>query len=150
MKSIYLFFLFFVSGLTLIAQERLGIANSNYFSVASIHLNPSSSVDCRTYMQLNLAGVNAYAKTNFAYLPSFNVAQAVDPPGFVRSTSDRKKFLYAIGSIEGPTYIFSHRTYGLGFFTRLRGVADMRRISYELASELLNGTAMGVQIIVIY
>jgi len=34
------------------AQEKLGISNSNYSSTNSIFLNPSSSVDSRTYMQL--------------------------------------------------------------------------------------------------
>lgn len=143
MKSTQLFILFCVAGFMSVAQERLGIANSNYFSTTSIHLNPSSSVDCRTYMQLNLAGVNAFAKTNFAYLPAFNVAQIINPPQIIRSTTERKSFLYAVGSVEGPTYIFSHRTYGIGFFTRVRGVADMRRVSYELASVLLNGNGIG-------
>lgn len=121
------------------AQERLGITNSNYYSTASIHLNPSSSVDCRTYMQLHLVGMNAFVKTNFAYLPNFSIGQVINAPDLVRTQGNNKKFLYLNASLEGPAFVFSKRTYGVGFFTRLRTVTDMRRVSYDLAAALLNG-----------
>jgi hypothetical protein len=139
MKKIRLiFFLIFPVHFTN-AQERLGITNSNYSSVNSIQLNPSSSVDSRVYMQLNLVGLNLYAKTNFAYLPDFNIQQVVNPPPLVRSTIRNKKFLYANASIEALSFVISKRTYGAGFFIRGRGVMDMRHVSYELAGALLNG-----------
>lgn len=143
MKNARLFFLVFLIRGLLNAQERLGITNSNYSSTNSIQLNAASSVDSRTYMQLNLVGLNVFGKTNFAYLPAFNIRQIINPPEFVRTTGDNKKFLYANGSIEGPSFVISKRTYGAGFFVRGRFVADMRRVSYELASVLLNDQGLG-------
>lgn len=139
MKKFCVTLFFVIIQVTCYTQERLGITNSNYYSTASIHLNPSSSVDCRTYMQFHIVGINLYAKTNFAYLPNFNIKQAVDPPDLVRTTGNNKKYLYLNGSVEGPAFIISKRTYGVGFFLRARTVIDMRRVSYELASALLNG-----------
>ncbi len=138
MKKTRLIFLFFLVTFFNRAQERLGITNSNYSSTNSIQLNPASSVDSRTYMQMNFVGVGVFVKTNFAYLPNFNIRQILNPPAFVRTTGDNKKYLYANGAVEGPAFVISKRTYGAGFFVRGRFVADMRRVSYELAEVLLN------------
>jgi len=143
MKTTQVFFLFLIANFFSVAQERLGSTNSNYYSTNSIQLNPSASVDSRTYMQLQLVGANVYAKTNFAYLPDFNIKQVTNPPDFVRTGKGNKKYLYANGSIEGPSFVISKRTYGLGFFTRVRTVVDMRRVSYELATVLLKGEGFG-------
>lgn len=139
MRTIFFIFSFLTVHFRLPAQERLGITNSNYYCTAGIQLNPSASVDARTYMQLHLAGANFYAKTNFAYLPDFSIRQVRNLPEPVRTKGDNKKFLYLNASVEGPSFVMSKRTYGIGFFTRVRMVMDMRRVSYELASTLLNG-----------
>jgi hypothetical protein len=127
-------FLFYVAFIH--AQERLGIVNSNYHTVNSIHLNPSSSSDARVYMQLNLIGVNVFAKTNIGYLPNFNYVdlyrtRSISTP--VIDRSKQKKFLYANAVVDGPTFVISKRNYGAGFFVRGRSVVDMRRVPYELA-----------------
>jgi hypothetical protein len=121
------------------SQERLGITNSNYSSTNAIQLNPSASVDSRTYMQLNLIGAHAYAKTNFGYLPNFSYQDILKTQDFKRSPPGEKKFLYAALGLEGPSYIISKRQFGAGFFTRLRNVTDMRHVTYEMASVLLEG-----------
>lgn len=139
MKNAAFIFFFFVLIFEGETQERLGITNSNYYSTAAIQLNPSASVDSRTYMQLHLAGLNVYVKTNFAYLPDFSIRQVTRPPDPVRTQKDNKKFLYLNGSVDGPAFVISKRRYGLGFFLRARTVIDMRRVSYELATALLNG-----------
>ena len=140
MKRRSIFFLLFAAFFTVKAQERLGIANSNYFSTSSIQLNPSSSVDSRVYMQLNLVGANVYFKTNMGYLPHFGIKDIVNIPSPVRSTVERKQFLHAGGIIDGPSFVISKRQYGAGFFVRGRAVVDMRRVPYDLASMLLRGS----------
>jgi len=141
MNRTHLIFFFVFANLCISAQERLGITNSNYYCTAGIHLNPTASVDARTYMQLHLAGANFYIKTNFAYLPDFSIRQIRNIPEPLRTEGGSKKYLYLNASIEGPSFVMSKRTYGVGFFTRVRMVMDMRRVSYELASALLNGQA---------
>ncbi len=90
-------------------------------------------------MQLNLVGVNVYAKTNFGYLPNFKMTQIVNPPLIERSPTKLKTFLFLNAEANGPSFMISKRTYGLGFFMRARAVVDARRIPYELATALLNG-----------
>jgi hypothetical protein len=119
------------------AQERLGITNSNYYSTASIHLNPASSVDNRTYMQLHLLGMNAYAHNNFAYLPGFSIRQVTNPPELAQRDRGRRNYLHLNASAEGPAFIISKRTYGAGFFVRARSVSNMRKVSYDMFSAVL-------------
>jgi len=90
-------------------------------------------------MQFHVVGLKIFAKTNVAYLPAFNIQQDVNPPEHVRITGGGKKYLYANGSVEGPSFVISKRTYGAGFFVRARTVVYMRRVSYDLATVLLNG-----------
>jgi len=139
MKTILPSILFFIGNFISHAQERLGITNSNYYSTLAIQLNPSASVDSWTYMQLHIVGVNVFAKTNFAYLPNFSIRQIASPPEPLRTSAGNKKFLYLNGSVDALSFVMSKRTYGFGFFTRARTVVDMRRVSYEAASALLNG-----------
>jgi hypothetical protein len=123
------------------SQEKLGISNSNYSPTNSIYLNPSSSVDSKTYMQLNLAGVNAFYFSNIAYLPWLSVWRLKRHPGEIQlpkiSSIKLKKFLYANVGIDGPAFVMSKRNYGAGIFVRARSVVDMRGIPYELTNSFL-------------
>lgn len=122
-----------------LAQDRLGMSNSNCSPVTAIFLNPANSVDSKAYWQFGIAASNAYARTNFGYLPDFKMSQIVRPPLIQRAPTKFKTFLYVTAEANGPAFIFSKRTYGIGFFTRVRGVVDARRVPYELATALLNG-----------
>src|SRR4051812_35952878 len=101
-----------------LAQEKLGIANSNYQSTSSIFLNPSSSVDSRTFIQFNLIGLNAYAYTNQVYMPDFSIPRVLTgynhQPAII--TTNSKKFLYGNFSVDAPALVISHRRIGIGLF----------------------------------
>ncbi|TAL60756.1 MAG: hypothetical protein EPN85_06560, partial [Bacteroidetes bacterium] len=135
----FLIILFFGSFFSALAQEKPGIANSNYSSTNSIFLNPSSSVDSRTFIQLNLIGANAYLMTNQAYLPAFSVWQVkrgyTQVPHIV--TNKMKKFFYGNFSVDAPALVVSHQRIGFGFFIRARAEVDIRRIPYELTRILV-------------
>jgi hypothetical protein len=122
------------------AQEKLGITNSNYSSTNSIFLNPSSSVDSRTYIQVNLIGLNAYEMNNIAYLPKFNLWSAIgnsESTNFKANSLKLKKFVLFSAMADGPAFVISKRRYGLGFFVRGRLVGEIKRVPYELANGLL-------------
>src|ERR1700712_3505373 len=129
MKKQFFIYLYLLTVFAAGAQERLGITNSNYSSTNSIFLNPSSSVDSRTYMQLNLAGLNVYEMNNLVYLPAFSiwgVKKTGEVPDPKTNSLNLKKFLSLVASAEGPAFIISKRNYGLGFFVRARGVGEAK------------------------
>lgn len=119
------------------AQEKLGMANSNYWSTHSIFLNPASSVDSKTYAQLNLIGLNAFGMTNAAYLPKFWVFKPY-VSGFNESNIRLRQFAYANGNVDGLSFVISKRSYGAGIFIRGRSTAMLRAGSYRLLNSLLN------------
>ena len=130
-----IFFLLLLMPAFVMAQEKLGIANSNYSSTNSIFLNPSSSVDSRTFVQLNLIGANAYLMTNQVYLPAFSIWQMkkgyTQAPAVV--TNKMKKFLYGNFSLDAPALVVSHRRIGIGIFFRGRAEIDIRRVPYQIS-----------------
>src|ERR1035437_8561995 len=109
MRKNYFVFILLLYFLPLSAQEKLGIANSNYSSINSIFLNPASSVDSRTFIQANLISPNIFALNNEAFLPSFNIWAATkgDVPSLGVSTTKLNKFVYAKADIIGPEVIVS-------------------------------------------
>jgi hypothetical protein len=144
MRKIYSFLLL-ATHLCLLSQEKAGIANSNYLSTTSIFLNPSSSVDSRTYMQLNLGAGYAFGMNNIGYIPKFSFWEplktylktqtiTVEPQV---STLKWNKFMYGYGSIDGPVFVMSKRNYGIGFFVRGRSVVEGNGTPYNLTNILL-------------
>lgn len=127
-------------GSFLFSQERLGISNSNYSPTNSMHLNPSSTVDSRTYMQINIVGFNAYVKTNMGYIPDFSVRNYANVAAPIQKDTKRKQFLHAGGSVEALSFTISKRDYGAGFFIRGRSVIDLRRVPFELSTMMLRGS----------
>lgn len=121
-------------------QEKLGISNSNYSSTNSIFLNPSSTVDSRAYMQLNLVGVNAYAMNNLVYIPGFTLARTITTgniPDPQPANLNFKKFLMLVASAEAPAFVISKRNYGAGFFIRGRSVGELKKVPYQLTNLFL-------------
>lgn len=122
------------------AQEKPGIQNSNYSSTNSIFLNPSSTVDSRTYIQVNLAGASAYLMNNVMYFPKFSLwstlANGAEDPE--QSTLKLKKFLQMTASVEGPAFVISKRNYGAGIFVRARSVGELKGVPYKLTELFLN------------
>jgi hypothetical protein len=143
MKKYLLSQLIIFSAFLCYSQEKLGISNSNYSSTNSIFLNPSSSVDARTHVQVNLIGLNVYEMNNAAYLPKFSLWSAIannEAMTFKANTYKLKKFVLVSAMADGPALVFSKRRYGVGFFVRGRVVGELKRVPYELANSLLGLT----------
>ena len=82
----------FTIGSKLNAQDRLGLANSNYMPVTTNLFNPSSIVDAYTWLDINLIGASVFFHNNYLYVPGFNL-----------TTKDRLTFNYKFGT-QLPTY----------------------------------------------
>jgi len=131
----------------LVAQEKQGISTSNYLSTSSIFLNPSSSVDSKTYTQLNLIGAEAFVMSNIAYLPGFSVYGHQKNESYIKNVTLRSmkmpKFLYANATLEGPAFVMSKRNYGAGFFMRARSVVNGNIASSQAMNALISQSAEG-------
>lgn len=120
-------------------QERMGIANSNYSSINSIFLNPSSSVDCRTLVMFNLVGANIYAMNNQVYVPQLRLKDAIN--GNVQEpeigAKGIKRFAYLKAEVNAPAIVVSNQEIGAGLFVRARAELSVNNIPAELTQMLV-------------
>lgn len=139
MRKIITLFILLLTSLIGFAQDKLGVANSNYSTINSIYLNPASSVDARTLFQFNLVGLNVYAMNNIAYIPNFSVWSAkngdIQKPEY--STYGLQKFVYAKAEVNTPSFVISYGEIGVGFFTRARVEASVNNIPTDIAQMLV-------------
>lgn len=113
------------------AQDKLGIANSNYSPSNSIHLNPATSTNSKTFFHINWVGLSTYAFTNQAYIPKFSVwSKTLQTPQL--SKIKENNFLYSNNTVDGPCFVWSYKDLGIATYVRGRAMVDVRNIPYEL------------------
>ena len=127
------------------SQDNLGIAGSNYAPLNTIYVNPSSIVDSKAYIDINLIGVGAYAHNDFIYLPkeSFNFMAFVGTPGqdinYTYNTGQSRYKVVADVDVRGPSMMFNVKKSAIGFTTAVRSVTDVRGVSEEAINFGLHG-----------
>ena len=127
------------------AQDNLGIAGSNHAPLNTLLNNPSSIVDSRAYVDVNLLGVSAYAHNNFIYLPKedFNfLAFAGTPeaaPSYALDASRSSYYALADVNVQGPAVSFSAGKMAFALNTGVRSVTDVRGVGQEIINFGLYG-----------
>ncbi|MCF8465027.1 MAG: DUF5723 family protein [Flavobacteriales bacterium] len=107
------------------AQERIGLANSNYAGTTGMPLNPSSMVDSKAWLDINLVGVDAFAWNNFVYFSKDNfyfwknVPQNNYPTPLYRMNGKEKHGAINL-RVDGPSFTLSQGKNAFGFHTAAR------------------------------
>lgn len=160
-RTVIVFFCFF--GLRALAQQDLGIRNSNYAGIQSSLLNPSAIAGSKLDWDIHLFSVNVDFANNFLYAPK----SAVPFFGFqriIKGSIDENLFqtrydpqnpnkLYNVsfsGEFLGPSFFMTvKKKHVIGLTTALRGMGNIRNITgnagqnafdYLLSSKLWNTT----------
>ena len=110
---------------TAFSQERVGLANSNYAGTTGMPLNPSSMVDSKAWLDINLVGADVFAWNNFAFLSrnDYYVWDDVFSGNIPTSLYHRNgKERHAAGNVrvDGPSFTLSHGKNAFGFHTAAR------------------------------
>src|ERR1700691_2179132 len=74
MKKMVLFLLCLHSGLRLLAQQQLGIQNSNYAGIQGALLNPSSIADSKLKWDINILSVDEVFDNTFLFASKSNLS----------------------------------------------------------------------------
>ena len=158
--KIRLFFSLFVFSQITSAQHWLGISSSNYAGTNGVFLNPSSVVDSRFKMYINLAGNDLFINNNYL---SYNAPYSF--LGLITNTVPSKyrneqrliiwkdvyykenlngkpKDIHVGGDIRGPSFLWSSksRKYALALTTRGRYQLDLTNVSEQTARVIRFGT----------
>lgn len=104
------------------AQESYSGLSSNYTPTNSVLINPSSMLDAKTRIDINLVSVGAYLMNNLVYLPKnslptyLNEKQYENPQDFDLRLNRNKYRMYARAVAQAPGFVFSQgdHAFGLG------------------------------------
>jgi hypothetical protein len=68
MRKIIILIIFTIVFIPVKAQEMLGIVNSNYAGSVGSIINPSSIVNSKLFMDINLVTADIFAQNNYLYI----------------------------------------------------------------------------------
>ncbi len=145
MKKLLLLLVSFMLINGAIAQDMLGIRHSNYAGLNGLGLNPSSIIDSRLKLDINIISVGTTLENNFLYIPESelkfmglgNMSDQVDEKGYLDNYEQGKggtaDFTQAL-SIMGPSVMFSfNKVHTLAFTTQLRTGISINNLSSDAA-----------------
>ncbi len=121
----------------LFSQDKLGYVNSVYAGVSSIYANPTNLLNSKIFVDVNLAGSDAFIANNLMYFPK--ATSSVVKKSFINPQQNLKNITkrgFAQLKIEGPSVGISYIDYSLAIFVNSRSMAEAK-VSEELASYVL-------------
>lgn len=125
-----------------VAQEMLGMRNSNYAGIQSIGINPSLMVDNRLKWDINLLSGGVSIENDYLYIPKSkldffglgNIVKQVDKKGYLDDFDATENNLYFSSSIMGPGVMFPiTRKHTVAVFTQLRTAVSANGVIPEAA-----------------
>lgn len=142
-----------VSVLTLnaaLAQESIGIANSNYAGTQGVHLNPSSIVDSKLWLDVHLVGAGAYVYNNYFYFPNSTVFTNPLPAGQDRFVAGNVYRGDVNVDVWGPAFTLSLGKHAIGLHTAVRSFTDATRVPAPVAKFIFEGLNYAPQHSILY
>lgn len=127
-----------VGATTVTAQERVGLANSNYAGTTGMPLNPSSMVDSKAWLDINLVGVDGFAWNNFEYFSKndFYVWDDIlkgNVPSTLYRVNGKEKHGAVNLRVDGPSFTLSQGKNAFGFHTAARLFASAEDVTEPTA-----------------
>jgi len=130
-------------------QEMLGMVNSNYSGVNGLIINPSSGLNTRYWLDINIAGAGVFARNNHLYIPNedfwiFDLMKAdfslpaygqYERPAMVYDGTNKRE-AYTSNRLLLPSVMYANvnRGYAMGLLLQSRFAGSGNRISYDVAN----------------
>ncbi len=121
------------------AQEQFGASFSNYTPSLSVFTNPSSMLDAKTWVDIHIVGVGAYANNNLAYISNDGIIPIIRnrDRGFDNSSvqydKGRKNYkAYNRNFVNVLSGVWSQGDHAAGLFFNARSFTIARNIPNDL------------------
>lgn len=141
MKPLHLtIILAFVLPSLLIAQENQGMANDNFNPVNGQFLNPTTIVDAKPWLDINLIGGSAYLRNNLAYYPNtklLNVNSFQTDPIFKTTLNNING--YGDFDLKGPSASLVLGRHAVSVYSSVRGIINVNKVPGVLAKYATDG-----------
>lgn len=138
-----------VAQLSLLAQNSFGALHSNYTPTNSLFLNPSSILDAKVWLDVNIVGVGSYVNNDLVYLQKKNLFREVkDGINGASTLSDddigynqnRNKYhAYNRNFVAAPSVVWSQGDHGLALSLGARSYTGIRKVPSFVAQFIENG-----------
>jgi hypothetical protein len=123
------------------AQDNLGIAGSTRSPANTVLNNPSTIVDSRAFIDINLVGIAAFVRNDLVFLDGKSFSRSMlDTMTMVPMTKKKGPFAaYADVMVHGPSATFAVKQQAFGIYTAARVVTDVRGIPDNIRGIITNG-----------
>ena len=124
-----------------LGQDNFGAVHSNYSPTNSVHLNPSSMLDAKTWLDIHIVGFGSYVNNNFAAIENeswLNVSQQrqIDINQFLFNTNRNNYHFYNRTNVGALSAVLSQGDHAFGLSFNSFAYADIRRVDNSLAEPL--------------
>lgn len=137
---------FFISITSIIwGQENSGSLHSNFMPTNSVMINPSSMLDAKTWLDIQIVGAGAYANNNFIALKNDNIAHAIrerdnNYQGEEYYNQGKNKYhAYNRNFVQALGAVWSQGDHAAGLQLGVRSFTDVRGITKEMGLFIENG-----------
>lgn len=125
----------------LFSQDKLGFVNSKYAGINSVYINPTSLLNSKIFVDVNIVGVSLFAENNLMYFPKKTFSPILrkftDP---IQNLKEVTKRGFLNLKIEGPAVGISYDDYSFGFFMNGRVMGEAK-VSKDLAAFVLKNSS---------
>lgn len=131
------------------AQNTFGALHSNYTPTNSVYINPSSILDAKVWLDVNIVGAGVYANNDLFYLKNHSLSSVASEA--TRGTSsitdsdlgynqNRKKYhAYNRNFVAGPSAVWSQGDHAAAISLGARSFTAIRRVPDYAARFIENG-----------
>lgn len=144
MKVISILILLCFSSSGIIGQENIGINQDNYAPVNSRFLNPSSIVDAGTWLDINIIGLSAYVRSNFAFLPDAYLPNPSTYKEPVLIEPNQSLYGYSYDKVLGPSLSIVVRKNSFAFHSVARSYLFVKNLPHETVGFIEDSTSLVV------
>ena len=123
------------------AQEKFGALHSNYSPTNSVHINPSSMLDAKTWLDIHIIGSGAYFNNNYAAIENstwINTigSRSIDESQLLYNTNRNRYHAYSRSDISALSAVFSQGDHAFGLSFNGFSYIDVRRLDNTVAVPL--------------
>lgn len=129
------------------AQEMLGMTQSNYAGINTLMVNPSSMLNSRNWLDINLIGLDVFADNNYVFMPKEDfwifdlLSSNYVPPKYGKyerpimvADNSNLKNAYINQRLNLPSVMLANFTEAYGLSFSYRTAVSGRRIPFDVAN----------------
>lgn len=129
------------------AQETFGALNSNYSPTNSVHINPSSMLDAKTWLDIHIVGAGAYVNNSLAATEQTTLIRLLSNRDFTEEdliyrTGLNRYHGYNRNFAQVLSAVWSQGNHAVGLSFGGYSYTDARRIDEPIARFIENGVTL--------